>query len=349
MTVMTMSAREFERMADLVRNDHPSLGKLTLEPYGGYQARSIRLDALMREVKECFAEGFRHRGSDEFPTLYCAWGKSRVGSTALASLFGVAGLPSYYQPVKAVMRQCLNGEAGVPLVPPNAAEHSHVFAKETAGPYLMAECLIIPVQALLEAGYPADKLHVIILDREPLSSLASWINKLSCRVPEALLARHYVLSALNILRVQNYARRHGIATTHYVYECSKDPLRSARALFERVGLSHLFTSDVVNDWNQSGQTKSKPASVIFPTEPHIYDVPGLHAADTAYKYRVGGAASLNPIYADLLHQYGIADIYQDSARACALDLGFDAKVSADILGLDNVRLDHKVVRELEVA
>jgi hypothetical protein len=345
MTVMTMSTGEFERMADLVRSDDPSLARLVLEPFGGYQARSITVEALMREVKDCFAEGFRRRGSDEFPTLYCAWGKSRVGSTALASLFGVAGLPSYYQPVKAVMRQCLNGEAGVPMVPADAAKHPHVFAKETAGPYLMAECLIIPLQAMIEAGYPADKLHVIVLDREPLSSLASWINKLSHRVPEALLVRHYILAALNILRVENYARRHGVPMTHYVYECSKEPVRSAQALFDRIGLGGRFTSGLVKDW----ELESGPAGVIFPTEPHIYDVPGLHAAETAYQYRPGGGATLNPAYAELLEQFGIPDVYQASARGCASDLGFDGATSARLFGLESGRSGREPIREFEPA
>ena len=32
-----------------------------------------------------------------------------------------------------------------------------------------------PLQALIEAGYPPDRLKLILIDREPLTSLASWL------------------------------------------------------------------------------------------------------------------------------------------------------------------------------
>jgi hypothetical protein len=156
---------------------------------------------------------------------------------------------------------------------------------------MLAECLIIPFEALIEAGYPAGKLRLIVLDRDPESSLASWINKLSCRVPESLLVRHYVLATLNTIRVENYARRLGIPLTHYVHEASKEPVASTRALFAHLGLSHLFNEDAVTDWNEAKQLETGNAKVIFPTEPHIYDVPGLHGSGMAYHYRAGGTLS----------------------------------------------------------
>jgi hypothetical protein len=50
---------------------------------------------------------------------------------------------------------------------PHAAVEPHIFCKDVGGPYLMAECLYIPLQMLIEAGYPADRLHLIMLDRDP--------------------------------------------------------------------------------------------------------------------------------------------------------------------------------------
>jgi hypothetical protein len=332
MIMSTASEAEFERMAELVRRDDPSLGRVMLEADGRYQTRSMRFDQLMREVVACLADGLKQRHSDEFPTFHYAWGKSRVGSTALANLFGVAGLPSFYQPVKAVMRQCLKGEPGVPLVPHDVAEHAHIFAKETAGPYMLAECIIIPFQALLEAGYPADRLSLIILDREPASSLASWINKLSCRVPETLLVRHYVLAALNAVRVENYLARMGVPVTHYVHEASKEPIESARALFARLGLGGCFTAEAVTDWTGMG-AELKEAKVVFPTEPKIYDVPGLHASSgTAYRYHAGGA--LKDEYAELIARFGISAIYRANAEACIRDLGLSRAVADRLLAAD---------------
>jgi hypothetical protein len=333
MLMSMASEAEFARMVELVRSDHPSLRNVVLEPDGRYQTRRLTLDALMGEVTLCLADGFRRRGSDELPTLYCAWGKSRVGSTALANLFGHAGMPAYYQPVKAIMRQCLKGEAGVPLDPPAASVQPRAFSKETAGPYMLAECLIVPFEALIEAGYPADKLNLIVLDREPASSLASWINKLSCRVPKELLVRHYVLSVLNTLRVEAYARRVGASVTHYVYEASKEPEASARALFARLGLSDLFDADSVINWRDTEQTEATNSKVVFPTEPRIYDVPGLHHSDTAYRYQTGGTGCLSEADLDMITSFGIPQIYRASTQACAHDLGMSEATAARLFSV----------------
>jgi hypothetical protein len=333
MLMSTATDAEFARMAALIRDDHPSLRNLVLEPDGRYQTRRMTFDALMGEVTQCLADGFRRHGADELPTLYCAWGKSRVGSTALANLFGHAGMPSYYQPVKAIMRQCLKGEAGVPLDPPPAMVQPRAFSKETAGPYTLAECLIIPFEALIEAGYPAEKLKLIVLDRDPASSLASWINKLSCRAPKETLLRHYVLSVLNTLRVEAYARRAGMSVTHYVYEASKEPEASAHALFARLGLSDLFEADSVISWRDTELTKATNSKVVFPTEPHIYDVPGLHHSDTAYRYQTGALECLDERDMDMLARFGVMQIYQASAMACVRDLGISEATAARLFSI----------------
>ncbi|MFL5089210.1 MAG: sulfotransferase family protein, partial [Xanthobacteraceae bacterium] len=234
MTIHTMSIGELERVAELVRRDHSSLNTMRLIPDGKYQTRTVTLAEVTREVAERLRDGFRDRARNDFPTLFCAWGKCRVGSTALNNLFGAAGLPSYYQPVKTILRHRLLEAAGEPWRLPYATEHPHVFSKETAGPYVPAECLFNPLQALLEAGYPADKLRLIVLDREPESSLASWLAKWSERLPECKLIRNYIVAALNKHRVEAYARRHGIAVTHYVYEAAKDSVQSVQILFARL-------------------------------------------------------------------------------------------------------------------
>jgi hypothetical protein len=59
---------------------------------------------------------------------------------------------------------------------------------------------------------PADRLHFIMFDRDPASSLASWLEKWSDRIPESRLIHNYVIATLNTLRVESYARRHGISS-----------------------------------------------------------------------------------------------------------------------------------------
>jgi hypothetical protein len=325
-------AEETERVADLVRRDHPTLATRWLEPDGKYQTRGIALDALTREVSDCLAGHFRERSPDDFPMLYCGWGKARVGSTALVNLFGIAGLPAYYQPVKAVMRHAVTGGAPAPWILPMAAAHPHIFSKDVAGPYLLAECLYLPLQMLIEAGYPVAKLHLIMLDREPAKSLASWFAKWSDRVPQRTLVKHHVLAALNAIRVERYARSQGVAVTHYVYEASRNPVASVRSLFERLGLAARFSDGGVTDWSEMGQLESDTARIIYPDEPAVYAVPGLHGEDTGYKYRDRAAAAVPDGYLDILQRTGVEDVYRASVLACDNDLGLDVATSANLLG-----------------
>jgi hypothetical protein len=303
-------------------------------PDGKYQTRTATLKSLFDEVTACLAEGFRGRRPDDFPTLHCASGRCRVGSTALANLFGVAGLPSYQQPVKAILRQRLHGEAGLALTPPSAAEHPDIFSKETVGPYLLAECLINPLQMLIEAGYPADRIKLIVLDREPASSLASWFTIFLQRMPENLLVRNHTLAALNVRRVANYALKHGVCVTHYVHEASKEPVESARALFARLGLSGRFSASAVTDWKDMGQIATKTAKLVFPTEPQIYDIPGALRSAPGYQYRNGGTAVLREEHLEILARFGIPELYRAAAQACAHDLGMSEATAARLFGAE---------------
>jgi uncharacterized NAD(P)/FAD-binding protein YdhS len=323
---------ETERMADLVRRQHPSLDTMLLQPDGKYQTRTVALDALMREAADCLAEGFRHRRAEDFPTLYCAWGKCRVGSTALTNLFGLAGMPSYFQPVKVILRHSLVGSAAEPWILPSAADQPHIFSKEMAGPYVLAESLFQPLQPLLDAGYPADKLHFIMLDRDPASSLASWLEKWSDRIPESALIHNYVIATLNTLRVESYARRHGVPITHYVYEASKEAAQSVRTLFDRLGLATRFTESAVTDWKERGQLESKSSGITFLSEPKVYTVSGIHGSDSAYRYRARKTTSLSDAQLDILQRYSLHDIYRTSVEACVRDLGLDAATADRLFG-----------------
>nr|WP_092028064.1 sulfotransferase family protein [Bradyrhizobium sp. OK095] len=332
MNSLKTSVDETDRLADLVRRDHPSLDTMVLAMDGKYQTRPAALDELMWEVRDCLGEAFRHWRPEDFPTLYCAWGRCRVGSTALTNLFGVAGIPSYFQPVKVVLRHRLLGNAGEPWAVPRASEQPHIFSKEMGGPYVLAESLFLPLQPLIEAGWPADKLHMIMLDRDPASSLASWLEKWSDRVPEDRLIQNYVISTLNARRVESYARHHGVPVTHYVYEASKDATGSVRKLFDRLGLGARFTESAVTDWNERGQIESKGSGVTFLSEPKIYTVVGLHGSDTAYRYRSRKTASLSEAQIEVIERYGIDDIYRASVAACINDLSLDADTAIRLFG-----------------
>jgi hypothetical protein len=330
MNIDPTSTESLERLADLVRQQHPSLDTMLLSPVGEFQTRTVALNTLMREVTECLAENFRHRPAEDFPMLYFAWGKARVGSTALSNLFGMAGMPSYYQPLKAILRDALVGRPLTPWIVPSAVDEPNIFSKETLGPYVLAESLFNPLQLMIEAGYPLQRLHLIMLDREPASALASWLDKLLCRAPESTLLQNYVVAALSAARVESYARRQGAAVTHYVYEASKEAVSSVRVLFDRLGLSGSFTENAVTSWRDTAQSQTNNARVIFPEEATVYKVPGLHTSDDAYRYQRRATASLSKTQLDILERCGVNDIYRASVAACVRDLGLSMKATAQM-------------------
>ena len=332
MAIDMTSADSIERAADLIRRDDSSLDTMLLSPVGVFQSRTVTLDTLMQEVTACLAESFRHRAADDFPMLCFACGKARVGSTALSNLFGMTGMPSYYQPLKAMLRDALVGQKLTPWMIPSAADRKNIFSKETIGPYVVAESLFNPLKLLIDAGYPRNRLHLIALDREPASALASWLDKLISRASEATLLAHYVLAALSADRVSRYAAQQGVPVTHYVYEVSKEPISSIRVLFDRLGLAGAFAEDAVTAWQPPGQGQATNARVIFPSEAPIYKVPNLHTSDSAYRYQSRATGSLNEAQLGLLERCGVNDVYRASVAACIRDLGLNAATSARLFG-----------------
>lgn len=322
----------FYSMSDLIRSDNDSLLSLWMEPDGKYQTRDFRLNDLTDTVVSVLSADFHQIPTDDFPHLYYGWGRCRVGSTAIANLFGEAGIPSYYQPVKSSMRNSLTGAPQSHWTPPFAHDHPHIFSKEVAGPYLMAECLYIPLQILIEAGYPSDRLHLIMLDRDPVLSLASWLNKWTDRVPRDRLVRHFILASLNAIRVEGYAKRHGVATTHYIHEASRDPVRAAAALFHHLGLSNHFSAEAVTDWGEVEAFDSEKSSVIFVKEPDVYFVPGLHCAEAGYRYIDRSRGAVTDADLDLLTRMGVPQLYEACALACMGELHLSLDLSETVLG-----------------
>ena len=312
-----------DRLIDFVRNDAEELSHLPLSPDGRYQTRAVTLEQLTEEVTRCLAGGFAGKSADEFPALYCSWGKCRVGSTALTNLFGVAGLLSYYQPVKTIARHRLLGNEPVSWDLPSPSESPEIYTKEMAGPYLIAETLFNPLKCLINAGYPASKLRLLVLDRNPYKSLASWLLKWSDKLPTNTLVEHFVLSSLNAHRMKKYAKENEIPVTHFVYEASRKPAEAIQRLFKRLGLSSYYHAGVVDNWDEMGALASEKSRIIFPDEPPIYVVPGLHSSETKYLYKDRDASMLTSEQREIVRQTGLLELYAESVRSCISNLELD--------------------------
>jgi len=183
---------------------------------------------------------------------------------------------------------------------------------------------------LVAAGYPAQKLHLLVLDRDPYAALSSWIARWPDRVPRPRLVEHFVLSSLQIRRMRSYARANGIAMTHYVYEASRRPMEAIAALFRRLDISPQFHPGVVRDWNERGALASKQSSISFPVEPPIYVVPGLHSSEKQYGYKSRDTGNLSEADRRLVSELALPQLYQESVAACIRDLGFDRSLSAQM-------------------
>ncbi|WP_018680933.1 sulfotransferase [Actinokineospora enzanensis] len=310
-----------ERVRQLLTDGaEDELGRAELAPDGRYQLRPTTLASMSEYVSRTLADGFAGRGPAEFPLLVVGWGKCRVGSTALTNLFGVAGVPAYYQPVKTIARHAMTGGQGAPWRLPDGQDV--LFAKEMAGPYVHYETLFDPIRCLVDAGWPAERLHLLVLDREPVASLNSWLVKWTGKIGRQRVLDNFELSSLNYPRMRARAREVGVAVTHFAYEASRSPALSVSRLFDRLGIAHRYDDTVISDWGARGDLNSDTATIVYPDEPEPYFVPGLHSSGDGYSYRRTDQVALTPADEELARRADIEEIYRTSVRECAraLDL-----------------------------
>ncbi len=319
-------------MARLTRAaEDGSLADLELAPDGRWQTRAVTLAGLTREVAAHLAATLGRHEPEDLPVFVVAWGKCRVGSTALTNLFGIAGVPAFYQPVKTTARHLLVGSQPPPWEPPSASEHPLIMAKEMAGPYLAVETVFNPLAMLVDAGYPAAKLHLLVLEREPLVSLSSWLHKWADRLPRRTLVEHFALSSLAAPRMEAWAGEYGVPVTHYLYEASRRPEQTIAALLARLGIGEKFRPEVVNDWDERGELGSERSLIFFPREPEVYVVPGLHSSFTRYAFQPRAASNLMAEERRLVEELGLEELYARSARAMCEELGFDEELARAVL------------------
>lgn len=307
-------------IARLLGVDASQLDDLTFTPDGKYQVVSTTGVELANSVVDRLRVALAPRSAESLPDVICASGKCRVGSTALTNLFGIAGVPAYYQPMKTVLRHVLMGGEGEPWDVDDATVHPTVFAKEMFGPYTLAECLFNPVKWLLDAGYPRDRIHLLVLDREPHASLASWLTKWSARVPKDRLVMQFALASLNADRVRAYAASHGVDVVTFVYELSRRPEVTLPALFGRLGLRARYRRGIEDDWGDRGDLGEPTSGIVFPEEPEVYRVAGLHSSGSAYRYRPRATDGLAAAERAIVHDFELEVRYAASLAQSCRDL-----------------------------
>ncbi len=269
------------------------------------------------------------------PDIFLLVGPCRSGTTAQAKVFRALGILSHHQPLKSVLRCLLQGQEETYTLP----TEPRLLMRETIGPYTLTESSFDPVAVLLRAGVPREKLHVILMIREPLSTLTSWQEFfLSKRDPE-ILASNFIHAYRTMQLIRQEAQASGLHVLHYVYETLRDhdPALVNEQLFSRLGMEISYRNI---DWTRLAPFASTDEHVSIPTDPAVYALPqfqGLRERESDTSTLQYAAKSITAIDRAVTSQQvasmldaGIPEIYEELRKACEADLHISVKRSSEI-------------------
>lgn len=226
------------------------------------------------------------------PDIFLLVGPCRSGTTAQAKVFRAAGMLSHHQPLKSVLRCLLQGQEETYTLP----EVSQLLMRETLGPYTLTEAAFDPLAVLLKAGVPREKLHLILMVREPLSTLASWQEHFSFKRAGEILVNNCIEAYRTTRRIQQEARSGGLSVLHYVYEALRDndPASVNEKLFSRLGMKLVY-KDL--NWQTLAPFASTDEHESIPTEPAFYAMQGLQTVRSREAEASGLTFAAKPINA----------------------------------------------------
>lgn len=312
---------------------------LALEMSRGGFGRVVGIETLIRRGAIDMQNNIRRKIADkEFervfdhihipnnpPHLILIAGPCRVGTTALANVFARSGIVSYMQPIKSMRRSIENGE-------PVADWHIQtgsglILSKETFGIATESE-YFDPVDILMRAGYPKDKISLIAIMREPDRTLTSW----NWMWEEVLMAG-FVRAYRDTLKMTRSAEEESVKTVYYVHEAIRDndPYLVVSNLMGRVVPTAVDLNRGSVDWSY-GNNFDQAEEVRFFDEPPERFVAAVKTWG-GYQYK-----ELIPDLTDeqknLLIHHGVYDIYELFRTRCESDLGIGihkaSRVTSDI-------------------
>lgn len=240
------------------------------------------------------------------PYLVSIIGPNRSGTTACSEVFARLGIPSYLQPIKSIRRAISENDD----VPEFVLDQSTPIAvhKETLGSSDDAE-FFNPVQVLLAAGYPKDRIHLVAMVRDPAMTLSSWN-----RIYGEKVNTNGLIRAVHMMQdIVSYAHQQGVAVTHYVHEAIRDndPEAVAQALLVRTGLVTPETdAHALVDWTSGPRFGEEGSTDIFYDQPPEIFVEGVKNSD-GYAYNAQQVAHITHEQEAILQEAGVYAIYED--------------------------------------
>ena len=206
------------------------------------------------------------------PQLIVLGTTCRSGGTALLNCFARAGYRGFFQPMKSILRRLSLGmDAEWSL----AQGTEPVVIKESFGPYFREECLLNPVELLLDSGAPPDRIHYVCMLRDPRQVAASWrqwfwnVPGLPRPTRDALVWAYYQSTLIRRGCVEQQ-----ISTTTFLCEdvLSLGASAALTGLFDRLGLK---CSEEVLDWTGMPQFCHPDSLVSGIREPEVFRIAGI--------------------------------------------------------------------------
>lgn len=256
----------------------------------------------------------------EAPNIILSVSPCRSGSSVLVRVFGAVGILSYYQQLKTMLRWKMQGEDVYWKVP--SLPHTNIFLKETLGPYTETEALFNPLNILLGAGYPPEKLHILIFGRHPLNTWVSWDKWWN----GATSIDNFIKANITTDKVRAQAEREGIPVTTVVYEALKynDADTVMKRVFSRFGIP--YSSIAVKGWRTLPEFGTPGSHIHYREKPPIFNVPGILDSSKSADELIYSSKDINITNFDKntvlqIQEAGLTEIYDKWKRECETHLG----------------------------
>ncbi|MBM3144175.1 MAG: hypothetical protein FJ010_04230 [Chloroflexi bacterium] len=260
-----------------------------------------------------------------YPDIVVAAGPCRSGTTFYLQVFAQSDFQAWSQPLKAVLRSCLHNHQ--PRFGING--DGSVFVKETLGPFLRDESLFNPVKIFLLVGVPEEKLHLLVLTRDPYATATSWIEQFSQFETRENLVDTCLLCYESIDETKQFAISAGVRTTTLAYDVwrDNDPTVIGERLFRR--LERPFSPAIVSGWQPLPLLEAERKKIFSLPQPDFFN--RNHAS---YYEKVNQSAGityfskpddvicsyLSPIYLDRIARSRALQIHREFIRATEADL-----------------------------
>ncbi|HSA84467.1 MAG TPA: hypothetical protein VLF20_06320 [Patescibacteria group bacterium] len=193
----------------------------------------------------------------------------RSASTKDLRVFAENGILSIYQLMKSRQRWLMQ-------TPPQDREYfipkdaKTIFLKETIG-YNKEDSQFNPLQILLAAGVPAEKITVFVSMREPIATVTSWLEQFSFNgTTKNELVKNAIIAYKTVDAIVTEARTLHIKVIVNVYESLRDaPANDIyQMIFRKLNLP--FSEMSVKNWHLLPPLTNPQSGITFPVEPENF-------------------------------------------------------------------------------